>query len=141
MDEAIAASIAVPRFRTVLLGLFAVGAMSIATFGLYGLMAHGVAQRRREFGVRLALGATTGDVQRLVLGRAIRIVAGGVVVGLLAAVGLTQVLRRFLFGVTPVDPPVLAAVVLLLLGVGLLAAWLPARRATRIAPWTALRGD
>jgi ABC-type antimicrobial peptide transport system permease subunit len=141
MDEAVAASVAAPRFRTVLLGLFAAAATLVATCGLYGLMAYAVAQRRREIGVRMALGATRLDVLRLVLERALRVVAVGLVVGLAGAAGLTRVLQTFLFGVTPTDPIVFASVTLLLLAVGLLAAWLPARRATRIDPWAALRAE
>ena len=141
MDEAVAASVAQPRFRTVLLGLFAIAATLIATCGLYGLMAYAVAQRRREIGVRMALGADRGDVLRLVLTRALRIVVAGVIVGLTGAAGVTRVLQTFLFGVTPTDPFVFTIVTLLMLAVGLMAAWLPARRATRIDPWAALRAE
>jgi ABC-type antimicrobial peptide transport system permease subunit len=141
MDEAVAASVVAPRVRTLLLGLFAAAATLIATCGLYGLMAYAVTQRRREIGVRMALGATRRDVLRLVLVRALRIVVAGLIVGLVGAAGVTRVLQTFLFGVTPTDPLVFAIVTLLLLAVGLLAAWLPARRATRIDPWTALRAD
>jgi predicted permease len=141
MGESVAASVAAPRFRTLLLGLFAAAATLIATCGIYGLMAYAVAQRRREIGVRMALGATRQDVRRLVLTRALRVVVVGLVVGLAGAAGLTRVLQAFLFGVTPTDPIVFASVTLLLLAVGLLAAWLPARRATRIDPWAALRGE
>jgi predicted permease len=141
MDEAVAASVAQPRVRTVLLGLFATAAMLIATCGLYGLMAYAVTQRRREIGVRMALGATRRDVLSLVLSRALRVVAAGLVVGLAGAASVMRVLRTFLFGVTPTDPIVFTIVALLLLAVGLTAAWLPARRATRIDPWTALRAE
>ena len=141
MDEAVAASVAQPRFRMVLLGLFATTATLIATCGLYGLMAYAVTQRRREIGVRMALGATRRDVLRLVLTRALRIVVAGLIVGLAGAAGVTRVLQTFLFGVTPTDPIVFTIVTLLLLAVGLMAAWLPARRATRIDPWAALRAE
>ncbi len=141
MDDAVAASMAQPRFRTVLIGLFAMAATLIATCGLYGLMAYTVAQRRREIGVRIALGATRPDVLRLVLAHALRIVAAGVVIGLIGAVAVTRVLQTFLFGVTPTDPVAYTVVTVLLLMVGLIAAWLPARRATRIDPWAALRAD
>jgi ABC-type antimicrobial peptide transport system permease subunit len=141
MDEAVAASVAQPRFRMVLLGLFATAATLIATGGLYGLMAYAVTQRRREIGVRMALGADRGDVLRLVLTRALRIVVAGLIVGLAGAAGVTRVLQRFLFGVTSTDPIVFTIVTLLLLAVGLMASWLPARRATRIDPWAALRAE
>ena len=141
MDEAVAASVAQPRFRMVLLALFAVAATLIATCGLYGLMAYAVTQRRREIGVRMALGADRRDVLRLVLTRALRIVGAGLIVGLAGAAGVTRVLQTFLFGVTPTDPIVFTIVTLLLMAVGLMAAWLPARRATRIDPCAALRAE
>ena len=141
MDEAVAASVAPPRFRMWLLVLFAMTAMLIATCGLYGLMAYAVTQRRREIGVRMALGAERRDVLRLVLARAFRIVVGGLIVGLAGAAGVTRVLQRFLFGVTPTDPIAFTIVTLLLMAVGLIAAWLPARRATRIDPCAALRAE
>jgi predicted permease len=141
MDEAVAASVAPPRFRMLLLGLFAMTATLIATCGIYGLMAYAVTQRRREIGVRMALGAKRRDVLRLVLTRALRIVVAGLIVGLAGAAGVTRVLQRFLFGVTPTDPIAFTMVTLLLLAVGLMAAWLPARRATRIDPCAALRAE
>ena len=141
MDEAVAASVAQPRFRMVLLALFAMAATLIATCGLYGLMAYAVTQRRREIGVRMALGADRRDVLRLVLTRALRVVVAGLIVGLAGAAGVARVLQRFLFGVTSTDPIVFTIVTLLLLAVGLMAAWLPARRATRIDPWAALRAE
>jgi predicted permease len=141
MDEAVAASVAAPRFRTLLLGLFAMTATLIATCGLYGLMAYAVTQRRREIGVRMALGATRRDVLRLVLTRALRIVVAGLIIGLAGAAAVTRVLQTFLFGVTPTDPIAFTIVTLLLLAVGLIAAWLPARRATRIDPCAALRAE
>ena len=141
MDEAVAASLAQPRLRMLLLVLFATAATLIATCGIYGLMAYAVAQRRREIGVRMALGAQQADVRRLVLARALSIVGLGAAIGLAAAMAATRVLQRFLFGVTPTDPLVFTAVTLLLMGVGLLAAWLPARRATRIDPCDALRAE
>jgi predicted permease len=141
MDETVAASVAAPRFRTLLLGLLAATATLIATCGLYGLMGYAVAQRRREIGVRMALGAERRDVLRLVLMWALRVVVLGLIAGLAGAAGVTRVLQRFLFGVTPTDPIVFTIVTLLLLAVGLMAAWLPARHATRIDPWAALRAE
>ena len=141
MDEAVAASVAPPRFRMLLLAVFAGAATLIATCGIYGLMAYAVTQRRREIGVRMALGADRGDVLRLVLTRALRIVALGLIAGLAGAAAVTRVLQRFLFGVTPTDPVAFTIVTLLLMTVGLMAAWLPARRATRIDPIAALRAE
>jgi putative ABC transport system permease protein len=139
MDEAVAASVAAPRFRMLLLVMFATAATLIATCGIYGLMAYAVTQRRREIGVRMALGAQRRDVLRLVLGRALSIVGIGLIFGLAGAAVVTRVLQRFLFGVTPTDPIVFAIVTLLLMVVGLLAAWLPARRAAKVDPMVALR--
>ncbi len=141
MDEAVAASVAPPRFRMLLLVLFAITATLIATCGIYGLMAYAVTQRRREIGVRMALGAERRDVLRLVLSRALRIVIVGLIIGLAGAAGVTRVLQTFLFGVTPTDPIAFVMVTLLLMAVGLMAAWLPARRATRIDPCAALRAE
>jgi putative ABC transport system permease protein len=141
MSEAVAASVAPPRFRMWLLALFAISATLIATCGIYGLMAYAVTQRRREIGVRMALGADRRDVLRLVLTRALRIVAAGLIVGLAGAAAVTRVLQTFLFGVTPTDPIAFTIVTLLLMAVGLMAAWLPARRATRIDPCAALRAE
>jgi putative ABC transport system permease protein len=141
MDEAVAKSVAQPRFRMLLLALFAIAATLIATCGICVLMAEAVTQRRREIGVRMALGADRGDVLRLVLARALRIVIAGLIVGLAGAAGVTRVLQSFLFGVTPTEPIAFTMVTLLLIVVGLMAAWLPARRATRIDPWAALRAE
>ena len=141
MDEAVANSVAQPRFRMLLLALFAIAATLIATCGIYGLMAYAVTQRRREIGVRMALGADRRDVLRLVLTRALRIVVTGVVVGLAGAAGVTRVLQTFLFGVTPTDPIAFTVVTCALIAIGLIAAWLPARRATRIDPVAALRAE
>ena len=141
LDEAVAASVAPPRFRMLLLTLFAIAATLIAICGIYGLMAYAVTQRRREIGVRMALGAQRGDVLRLVLTQAFRVVVTGVIVGVAGAAVVTRVLQRFLFGVTPTDPIAFTTVTLLLIAVGLLAAWLPARRATRIDPCVALRAE
>ena len=141
MDEAVAASVAQPRFRMLLLVLFAAAATLIATCGIYGLMAYAVTQRRHEIGVRMALGAERSDVLRLVLSRALRIVVAGVIAGIAGALGVTRVLQRFLFGVTPTDPIAFTIVTMLLIVVGLVAAWLPARRAARIDPCVALRAE
>lgn len=141
MDEAVAASVAQPRFRMLLLLLFAMAATLIATCGIYGMMSYAVTQRRHEIGVRMALGADRSEVRRLVLGRAFRIVVAGVIVGIAGAAGVTRVLQRFLFGVTPTDPVAFAVVTVVLVGVGLTAAWLPARRATQIDPCVALRAE
>jgi putative ABC transport system permease protein len=141
MEDFVSRSVAQPRFRTLLIALFAVAALSIATCGIYGLMAYAVTQRRREIGVRMALGARPRDVLHLVLSRAFRIVAAGVAIGLVASLSVTRLLQNFLFGVTPSDPMAFTVVTLTLIGVGMLAAWLPARRAASIDPVRALRAE
>jgi predicted permease len=139
MDEAVAASVASPRFRMLLLVLFALAATLIATCGIYGLMAYAVTQRRREIGVRLALGAQRHNVLALVVGQGMKLAVMGVMMGLLGALALVRVLTNLLFEVKPLDPLTFAAVSLLLFTVAALACWLPARRAARVDPMVALR--
>ncbi len=139
MDEAVAASVAQPRFRTVLLALFAMTATLIATCGIYGLMAYAVTQRRREIGVRMALGAQRHNVLALVVGQGMKLAVIGVLIGLLGAFALVRVLTNLLFEVKPLDPITFAVVSLLLFTVAAIACWLPARRAVRIDPMAALR--
>ena len=114
---------------------------SATAIGLYGIMASAVAQQTRELGVRMALGATAGGLRRRVLGQALGITAVGAAVGLAGAFAGSRLLTSLLFDVQPDDPATLAAVALVLLAVALLAAYLPARRATRIDPATALRAE
>lgn len=128
-------------FYLVLLGAFALFAVTIAGVGVYGVMSYAVARRRNEIGIRLALGAEPGAVRRLVVGQGLRLAAIGAVAGATAAIGLTQLLRKLLFGVSPTDPVTFAGVVGVLGFVALAASWFPARRATRIDPVSALRGD
>ena len=109
--------------------------------GIYGVMSYSVAQRTREMGIRLALGATPGAVLRLVLGQAMRLVAGGVLLGVAGALSLGGVIRTLLFGVSPADPSVFAALVALLCGTAALAALVAARRATTVDPVLALRAE
>ena len=111
----------------------------LASIGVYGVVSFAAVQRTREIGIRMALGGTARDVLRLVLQQGVRMVGAGLLVGLLAAWGLTRLMARFLFGVSPGDPLTYATVVILLSGVALLACWLPARRATRVDPGIALR--
>src|SRR4029450_5122922 len=124
-----AGSTAPQRCNMRLLGTSAGPALALAVVGAYGVLAYAVTQRQREIGVRMALGAQRRDVLRLVVTRALRIIAAGLIVGLAGAAGVTRVLQAFLFGVTPTDPSAFTVVTLLLMAVGLMAAWLPARRA------------
>jgi putative ABC transport system permease protein len=137
----LAAPLSQPRLDALLLALFAGAAVSLAAVGLFGVMAAAVRQRTREIGVRIALGATPARVSGLVMGRALTIVAVGAVTGLLAALASTRALRSLLYSVSPTDPLTLGLVMMLLLFVGLLAAYLPARRAQRVDPIVALRAE
>jgi putative ABC transport system permease protein len=140
-DQYMARSIATPRFTAILLGTFAALALLLAGFGLYGVMAYSVAQRSREIGIRMALGAQSGDVRSLVVNQAVRLGAAGLIIGIAGALAVTRVLDSLLFGVTASDPLTFAGVSAALITVLLLAAYLPARRATRVDPIVALRAD
>jgi ABC-type antimicrobial peptide transport system permease subunit len=139
MDEVISRSTSRDRFFMWLMTLFGSAALLLAAIGIYGLMAYSVAQRTQEIGIRLALGAETGQVRRMVVFQGLRLAVLGVAIGLAAAFGLTRFLESFLFGVTARDPLVFIAVPLLLTAVAILAVWLPARRASRVSPILALR--
>jgi putative ABC transport system permease protein len=141
MDVAMAASTAEPRFYTILLGSFGAIALVLAGLGLYGVIAYGVSQRRRELGIRIALGAGEGRVVRLVLRQGAVLAAIGVVIGLTAAVAASRLLASLLFGVTATDPVTFAVVPVVLGAVALLAVWLPARRAARVDPIVAIRAE
>jgi predicted permease len=130
-----------PRFHATLIGLFAAMGVALAAIGLYGVMAFLVAQRTREIGVRMALGATPANVIRLVITRAARWTIGGAAVGLLGSLYTGRLLRAILFESAGTDVWVLAGVVALLLACALAAAWIPARRASRVDPMTALRHE
>ncbi|NTX50143.1 ABC transporter permease [Myxococcus sp. CA039A] len=134
-------SLAPRRFSLLLLGAFGVVALLLSVAGLAAVVSYAVAQRTQEFGIRFALGATAGDVLKLVLRQAALLSGLGVALGVLGAIGLSQVLAGLVYGVSTTDPLVFAAVALLLLGVALLASWLPARRASRVDPMTALRSE
>ena len=136
-----ARSLAEPRFRTALLGLFALLGLTLAAVGLYGVVGEGVARRAREIGIRMALGAGRGEVLRLVLARGVRLSVYGAAAGLLASLALGRVVASFLFGVGASDPFTLAAVCALLLAVSFVAAYVPARRASRLDPVTATRAE
>jgi len=127
------------RLISVLSGLFAALALTVACIGLYGLLAFQVARRTQEIGIRLALGAEREDVVRLVLGRGAVLAIVGTLTGCAAALGITRYSQNFLFGVRPADPLTLVAVAALLVGVALIASYIPARRAAKVDPMVALR--
>jgi putative ABC transport system permease protein len=137
--EAMHASLAEPRFRTVLLGLFSAMALMLAAIGIFGVISFSVSRRTREIGVRMALGATPASIRHLVLGESAKLVLFGLAAGIPAALILTHFLSALLFGVTPTDPLTFIGVGLLLMLVALAAAYLPARRAIGIDPIVALR--
>lgn len=141
LDDVIAGSVADRRLTLGLLGGFAGTALVLAAIGLYGVIAYSVAQRTRELGIRVALGATRRDVLALVLGEGMRLVLIGLLLGLVAASGLSHFLAKMLFQVAPTDPQTFATVSLVLLATAFLAAWLPARRAARVDPMVALRAE
>jgi ABC-type antimicrobial peptide transport system permease subunit len=139
MDEIVADSRARPRFLTQLLGIFSMTALILASVGIYGVISYSVAQRTREFGVRMALGAHASDVLRLVLGRGLKMTLLGLFIGLVGSIALTRFLSTLLFGVTPTDPITFTIVPIVLAAVALGASYFPARRATRVDPLQALR--
>jgi len=139
MDQWIYDSTSRQRFTSLVISAFAGLALILAAVSLLGLMSYTVAQQMHEFGVRMALGAKPRDILRLLLGRGMALVMGGTAAGLAAAMALSRFLRSFLFQISPMDPVVFLSVSLLLILVSLLAIYIPARRAMRVDPVTALR--
>jgi putative ABC transport system permease protein len=139
LSQVYSASLGSRRFNVILIGFFGITALLLATIGVFGVMAYSVSRRTREIGVRVALGAATGDVLRMILGQGLRTIFIGVAIGIAGSLALTRTVESLLFGVTATDPLTFGGVTLLLVGAALLACYIPARRATRVDPMVALR--
>jgi putative ABC transport system permease protein len=141
MDELVAANLAQPRFSALLLNGLSGLALLLAAVGIYGVLVYSVAQRTGEFGIRIALGAQSSDILKLVVGQGMRLVVSGLALGLITSFALTRLMTKLLFGISPSDPWTFAGIALLLTTVALFACWLPARRATKVDPLVALRHE
>ncbi len=141
LDDFVSASVGQPRFRVWLLAALSLLALVMASIGMYGVTNDAVVQRTREFGICLAVGATSGNIIRLVLTRAARLLSAGLIIGLLASMALTRAMTSLLYGVTPLDLQTFATVSALLIAVACVASYIPARRASHIDPAIALRAE
>jgi putative ABC transport system permease protein len=139
MDQIIAQTVAQPKFSLLLLGIFALLALVLASVGIYGVMAYSVTQRTHEMGLRVALGAQTGNILFMVLGQGLKFTLIGVAIGGAIALMLTRVMKSLLYGVSTTDPITFIAVSCLLIAIAALACYIPARRATKMDPLSALR--
>jgi putative ABC transport system permease protein len=140
-SQVYSASLGSRRFNLILVGFFGIAALLLATAGVFGVMAYSVSRRTHEIGIRMALGAGSRDVLRMILGQGLRTTLAGVAIGLAGSLALTHTMESLLFGVTATDPLTFAGVILLLLAAALLACYIPARRATRVDPMVALRSE
>ena len=141
MNDVLGESVAPARLSMRLIGAFAVVALITAALGVFGVLSFIVAQRTRELGIRMALGAAPRDVRRLVILYGTRLAVAGLALGIVGSLALTRLIESLLFQVEPRDPTTFVTVSAILLGIGVVASWLPARRATRIDPIAALRAD
>jgi putative ABC transport system permease protein len=139
MEEVLATSTAQQRFSVFLLGVFSMTALLLAAVGLYGAIAYSVAERTQEMGIRIALGAATGDILRMIVGQGLTLTLAGLAIGTMAALAVTRLMSGLLFQVSAADPASFAASALLFAAIAALASYLPARRATRVDPTEALR--
>jgi len=139
MKQIVSVSVGEPRFRTAVLLMFAILALFVASIGLYGVMSYLMSQRTREFGIRLAVGASSGALLRLVLGQAAKLVSIGICLGLVGAMVVARAISSLLYGISPFDTATFASVSLVLAVVAFLASYIPARRAASIDPMVALR--
>jgi predicted permease len=141
MEQLVSNSLSRPRLYAVLLGLFACAAAALAVIGIYGVMAYSVAQRTREIGVRVALGAGRSEVMQLVLGQSLLVTTAGIALGIAGAVAVNRYLDRMLFGLSPLDPATFVGVSVVFAGVAAVASYVPAHRATKVEPMVALRHE
>jgi ABC-type lipoprotein release transport system permease subunit len=141
MEESLSDSLSFQRFFARLFGVFAFLALFLAAVGIYGVFSYLVSRRTHEMGIRMALGASRSNVLKLIIGRGMRATVIGLVIGILASLALTRLIGRMLYNVKPTDPPTYIAVALILTAVALAACYVPARRATRVDPLTALRHE
>ena len=139
MDQRLSESLARRRFAMFALGLFAMVAMLLAAVGIYGVMSYSVTQRTREIGIRMALGAPTSGVLRLIVGQGMLLAGVGVVIGLAGAVATTRLMASLLYGISATDPTTFVVIGVLLASIALLACYIPAQRATKVDPMVALR--
>jgi ABC-type antimicrobial peptide transport system permease subunit len=141
MDDILDRATAPARSSMVLVGLFALVALTLAIIGVFSVLSYAVSQQTTEIGIRLALGASRESVTRLVLAQGLRPALAGLLIGMVGAFALTRFMSTLLFGITPTDPPTFVAVSTLLIAVAALASYVPARRATKVDPVRALRQE